>query len=542
MIEVHVRDDGFVELVGGGVDILAPLLQTLSEVRRKDGKLVLPWSALPTLKTMLPPGHHIRWVEVEDQRQLAPAHLRLDLRPYQLEGVKFALAGKFGRAFIGDDTGLGKTPQAIAWAESIGEKPVLVLAPSSLIPQWEEQLGKFLGTPDVSVVTGSKEERMSKWFGRGWILANYRKVLFDTLPQVPVVILDEPTHREAGLKNHQSKTFRVMRKWIKDIPWRLMLSATPVENSIMEFYNLLELLFTPLPHPWGSRVWFNRQHVIWGRFNNIEGFKNVHLLQPALSMFFIRRRKEHVLKELPEVLDDIFVDPGLTKEQLAAYRRESALFLSALEHRAKNPGSMKPLAHLNNLINILSGCYKALPPSKVARFKAFEEVLDMIPQGEKAVLFCRTASEQVPWELARRHPRVVVPLTGRVPQDRRADLIKAFFESDEARVLAVNDGVGAYGLNLQGASVVINWDWPWNPAIAAPVTVNKGCQRLGRVYRMGQTKPITVISMLTRGTVEERIMRLLWQKRYQFNTLIEKASKKEWESLLALNEGAIHAA
>lgn len=541
----------------------------------------IPWTEEAALRKALT-GQGVIWEPPPPVRK--PSNLLPVLRPYQEEGIRFCVPAPFlpgvgSRSLVADVVGLGKALQAINWAMNL-EPPVLIVVPVSLLDQWLTELMKFAGI-SPTIIRGSAERRAELWREGEWRITNFRTLMTDGLTHeqakdengaplfkvdkngkleldkngqpkpvmrakidirklprdIKTLIVDEPTHREAGFKNHRGQTWRVANSYFRGIPNRMFTTASPIENNLVEMYDLAALLFAPQPHPWGTRGDFMAEHVISDGWGNPVRFTNTAKLKQTMGRWFIRRTKEEVGFQLPPVLDDIDLDPGLTKRQVDLYKRESEAFYDWVAMLKDE--ELKPLVaftKLLRLIQVVSGSHIELDPKKdVAKINLFPDVLDMLPPEEKALLFVRTEQEVIPHILAEMFPNKVVAITGRTPAKDRQGVVQRFFEDSNLRVLAGNDGTIAYGFNFQQASVEINWDFAWNPQISAPVRINNQSQRIGRVHRGDQSKPITVINLITKGTIDEKILDKLFVKRLLSKEIIEdehiRLSRKDWKEL-----------
>lgn len=433
----------------------------------------------------------------------------MPLYPYQREGM-LHLAFT-GRALLADEMGLGKTIQAIAACALLHKmgkaRRVLVVTPASLKTEWEEQIRKFTAL-DYQIIYGGRPQRNRHYHHEApfFTLMNYEQVRSDVLDinerlAPDIVVLDEAQR----IKNWASNTARSIK--LLRAPHAFVLTGTPLENRIDELYSLVDFLD---PEIFGSLFRFNRDFYILNEKGRPEGYRNLRVLHERVRPLMLRRRKDEVEDELPDRTDENRFVP-MTEEQAAAYEEPKAEVakLAAMAKRrplrkeeherlmmnlAKmrmicdsvhilNP-EMRECPKLDELRSILEDCL-AEPGVKVVLFSEWIRMLDLV----RGLLTDMGISHAV-------H-------TGKISQKRRRAEIMAFKQDPACRVLLCTESGGA-GLNLQNASVVINCDLPWNPA--------KLEQRIARAWRKHQTRPVTVINLITENSIEHGMLETLATK------------------------------
>ncbi len=445
------------------------------------------------------------------------------LYPYQVEGTAF-LAGK-GRALLADDMGLGKTLQAISAAswlrEHEGVKTSLIICPASLKQQWAREIGKFTNLT-CQIVQGPPPERGVQYRrGCDFFVINYELVLRDlslineTL-RPDLIILDEAQR----IKNWRTKVASA----VKLIPSRyaFILTGTPLENRLEELYSLMQVVDPGVLGPlWRYMIDF---HITDDK-GKVLGYRNLSVLRQRLKPVMLRRDRRLVKDQLPDRVEQR-LDVELTPKQRELH---DAGFMAAgsLAQIAKR----RPLTptEQNRLIAALQQARMACDAAGLVdketegapKIDELANILDEIclQSGLKAVIFSQ-------WELMtqmveqplRRMGIGFVRLHGGVPTAKRGDLMKSFHSEDSVQVFLSTDA-GGVGLNLQSASVLINLDIPWNPAVLE--------QRNSRVHRLGQKNKVHIITMVGADSYEEQVLSLIRNKQNLFDHVISEDASED---------------
>jgi superfamily II DNA or RNA helicase len=432
--------------------------------------------------------------------------VRGELYAYQREGALFA--ARAGRCLIGDEMGLGKTIQAIAAAEIMarhfGVERVLVVCPTSLKHQWEREIARF--TARTTTVVGGLRARREQIYASAtgfFAITNYDTVHSDLdligrwAPDL--VILDEAQR----IKNWSTRTARSVKRIAS--PYAMVLTGTPLENRLEELVSIVEFVDK---HRLGPTFKLLAEHQVRDEHDKVVGYRHLDRIGKTLAPLLIRRSKREVLKELPERLDKHFFVP-MTPQQLTHHEehREVVARIVAKWRRYKFLSEVDQRRLMIALQNMRMSCDSTylLDHQTDSGIKADEfvtllgEVLEQ--PGAKVVVFSQ-------W--LRMHELLVrrletngighVLFHGGVEGSRRKALVDRFREDEDCRVFLATDA-GGVGLNLQHASVVVNMDLPWNPAVLE--------QRIGRVHRLGQTQPVRVVNFIAQGTIEEGMLSLL---------------------------------
>lgn len=431
--------------------------------------------------------------------------LKVELLPYQLDGIAFAIGA--GRAILADDMGLGKTIQGIGVAEMLAREAnigkVLIVCPTSLKSQWRSEIQRFANR-DCQLVLGGAAERATQYENdKFFTICNYEQVMRDILSVERVkwdlIILDEGQR----IRNWETKTSRVI-KGLRS-PFALVLSGTPLENRLDDLFSVAEFIDDRRLGP--AFRFFNR-HRITDETGYVLGYKNLDDLRNRLKPILLRRTRDLVMRQLPprtteivriaptaeqymlhkaglRVVSSIVRKPFLTEMDLL--RLKQALMICRMSADStylvdkKEPAYSSKLEHLDGLLEQLV----AEENRKILLFSEWTTMLDLIEP------------------LLNRRKIAFVRLDGSIPQKKRQPLVNAF-QNDPRIKMFITTNAGATGLNLQAANTVINVDLPWNPAVLE--------QRISRAHRMGQKQPVQVFVLVTESTIEENLLGTLSAK------------------------------
>ena len=428
----------------------------------------------------------------------------LKIRPYsyQEEGIRFCLYKK--AALIGDEMGLGKTLQAIVLGvlkrEIFGFRKILVVTLASLKEQWRREIERF-SHEKACIIEGSAQNRKSQYMDDSSLfkIANYEAVLRDvtiiTRFRPDLIILDEAQR----IKNFETKTAEVVKRLPRQ--HALVLTGTPLENKLEDVYSIVQFLEPELLSP----LWrFAADHFLLSRNkkNKILGYTNLDVLHDRLQPLVIRRRKEEVLDQLPELVrNDYFIE--MSREQSEIHTGIYQSLLPIMNKKFLTPMDLRRIQML--LLKMRQVCDSTHLIDRETnispKLDELASILDelVLQNGRKVVIFSewRTMTALIGKHLS----RVSIPfveLSGKVPTHKRQALIDEFTDNPACKVFLSTDA-GGTGLNLQAADSVINFELPWSPA-----RLN---QRIGRVHRLGQkARSINVINLICKASIEERIL------------------------------------
>jgi superfamily II DNA or RNA helicase len=443
------------------------------------------------------------------------------LRPYQHRGVAWLqrLSELGMGAVLADDMGLGKTIQAIALLTSRDQdRPHLVVCPTSVVGNWERELARF--APDLEVVRHHGPERpvTRRAFRPGHVVVTSYALLRRDLGMLAevdwdVVVLDEAQQ----IKNPASKGARAARA----LParTRVAMTGTPIENRLSELWSIVDVTN---PGLLGSQRAFNDRFAVpIERWHDQDAASRLRRL---VAPFVLRRRKDDpaVAVDLPPK-QEVTVAVTLTREQARLYQATvdrafegGGLGSSGFERRGRILALLTALKQICNhpaqyLRDVdLARTGPSVLVGRSGKLARTTEILaELVDADERALVFTqfRQMGELLVAHLGSRLGLPEVPfLHGGVPLGARDEMVQRFqVDDDAAPVLLVSLRAGGTGLNLTRASHVLHFDRWWNPAVEDQAT--------DRVHRIGQTRPVTVHTLVTAGTIEERIAVLLERKR-----------------------------
>jgi SNF2 family DNA or RNA helicase len=438
--------------------------------------------------------------------------LKVPLYPYQLRGAVFAACR--GRCILGDDMGLGKTVQTLAAAELLarerGIERVLVVAPASVKYQWETEIHKYTDRP-VQVIEGLSNERKSQYSQPTFYrLINYEQVVRDldelNAWQPDLIVVDEAQR----IKNWESKTSRAVKKLRSR--YALVLTGTPLENKLEELYSIVQFVDD---RRLGPAFQFLSDHRVLDSDGKLLGYRNLESIRERLAPILMRRTRAEVLSQLPARTDNI-VYVEMAEDQKGPYTEHQHVLARLLQKKyLTEVDRRRILACVTNLRMICGSTWLLdkqtnVSPKLDEMAEKLGELLDHDP-ARKVVIFSQWEQMlQKASEVLQAQKLGYTLLHGNIPGSERRKLLERFRDDPECRVFLSTDA-GGTGLNLQSADTVINLEVPWNPAVLE--------QRIARVHRMGQHRPVQVFNLVMRDSIEERVLRVVDQKRGLFEEL-----------------------
>jgi len=435
--------------------------------------------------------------------------LKVPMYPYQAEGALFAV--RVGRALIGDEMGLGKTIQAIAAAEILarhfGVTKVLVICPTSLKYQWQSEIKRFSGR-DSFVIAGGRAQRQKDYVREDFCkITNYEKLQPDldliSAWAPDLVIVDEAQR----VKNWNTIAARALKRI--DSPYTVVLTGTPLENKLEELISIVQFVDQNRLGPTWKLL---HEHQVKDEHGRVTGYTRLEKIGQTLAPIMIRRRKSEVLIQLPERTDQNLLVP-MTELQMT-YHQENAEIVTRIVQRWRK---MKFLSDKDQ--RRLTCALQNMRMSCNSTYLLDQETDHGVKADELAALFDglfeqADAKAVVFSQWTRTHDIVIrrleargigyVSFHGGVPSEKRPALVERFRDDPDCRVFLSTDA-GATGLNLQHASTLVNMDLPWNPALLE--------QRIARIHRMGQKRPVQIVNFVAKGTIEEGMLSVLAFKR-----------------------------
>ncbi|HTK78762.1 MAG TPA: DEAD/DEAH box helicase, partial [Gemmataceae bacterium] len=444
--------------------------------------------------------------------------VNVELYDYQREGALFA--ARTGRCLLGDEMGLGKTIQAIAaveiMARHFGVERVLIICPTSLKHQWEREIARLTPRP-VGVVNGLRPMRARAFAdpSHTFKITNYDTVYADLdliAAWAPdLVILDEAQR----IKNWETRVARNVKQIAS--PYAIVLTGTPLENRLEELISIVQFVDR---YRLGPTFRLLHEHQVRDEAGKVVGYRALDRLGRTLQPILLRRQKEQVLDQLPERIDNhVFVPMTEPQRQMHVENQEivGRIVKKWRRYRFLTEADQRRLMIALQRMRMVCDSTYLLDPQTEHGHKADEAVTVLGEALErpdtKVVVFSQ-------W--LRMHDLLVRRLRARgwghvlfhggVSGPKRKDLIDRFRADPDCRVFLSTDA-GGVGLNLQHASVVLNLDLPWNPAVLE--------QRIGRVHRLGQRRPVRVVNFVARGTIEEGMLSVLKFKKSLFAGVLD---------------------
>ncbi|KAI5159136.1 TATA-binding protein-associated factor [Nematocida ausubeli] len=518
-MNTHFRVDGIRELASKAFAIAAPSM----------------WIRTPVqcLSSELEGEMHKAQKRVDSlmkQDDLSKATMNVSLREYQQKGVEWiGFLRKSGLSgMLCDDMGLGKTIQVLAFlalhVKNCAEKGVLVLCPSALTGHWHMEIESNFPTLSSAGI--------DEFTGSGVCVASFDKFRMNYTKFVQhswfYLVLDE------GHIIRNSNTLLHQRVKMIKAESKLLLSGTPIQNTVGELWALFDIL---MPGFLGREKDFSKEYIKpiekaregKGTLHDAEIAKiKLENLHKSVLPFILRRMKEAVLSDLPpKVISDIYVE--LEEVQRKVYDEISVEGESGGEYGKTTAKSgnfsllcrlIKTCSHLSLLSGdevpqIITGKEKNTAPS--GKVLALLDLLKVMANTSKILIFCqyKVTIDRLIKEVGAAFPEVKwLRLDGTVKGDDRSSLAKKFNADPEISIMYLTTHAGGLGLNLTGADSVIFFEHDWNPMM--------DLQAMDRAHRIGQKKSVNVFRLISKNTIEESIMSLQRFKSYIASTVVNQ--------------------
>ncbi|MBD2564279.1 MULTISPECIES: DEAD/DEAH box helicase [Nostoc] len=457
-----------------------------------------------------------------DQLICLPTLTAIDKYWYQIETARKVLRQLGGRALLADEVGLGKTIEAgLIIAEYLARgmvQSMLVLTPASLVSQWQSELSDKFNIATITTDNRDPQQPIDEfWINNPRIIASLNTAKSAKhYPHVTsrtwdLVVVDEAHH----LKNRTTLNWKLVNALNKR--FILMLTATPVQNSLVELFNLLTLLKPGLLQ---TEAAFKKEYV---DSRNGRVPKNPEKLRSLMREVMVRNTRALVDVKLPKrFATTITVTPAAGEEKLyqdlSEYLRSSEDKLDRLSRTnllmraGSSPGaladSLKQLTKRLPDSELKSLARRAAQVKQVEKAKVLVEMLSK--SSQKTLVF--TTHKATSTYLAQTLLAANIPFaefTGGMSLKQKDEAIAAF--RDNVSVLLASE-TGGEGRNIQFANAIVNYDLPWNPM--------KIEQRIGRIHRIGQTQDVFIFNFCLKGSIEEYILRILHDKINMFELVV----------------------
>ncbi|MBU5466382.1 DEAD/DEAH box helicase [Virgibacillus sp. MSJ-26] len=435
----------------------------------------------------------------------------IDFLPHQVETAKQAIQDMNGRAILADEVGLGKTIEAgLILKEYLLRglvKKILILVPASLVNQWARELNEKFFIPAVPY------RKNYQWSQHDILISSidtakrspHREEILDI--DYDLILIDE-AHK---LKNHQTQNYKLVRALKKK--YCLLLTATPIQNHLIEIFNLVSIL---KPGHLGSYDSFIKEYG-----NDRNKIKQNAMLRKLIQKVMVRntrkntslnqtsRKIETVRVDFSKIENDFYQQLSTSIQPLSTFAKITLLreICSSREACYLSLQKMSKEQETKELIDPLLKEIEGLPHHSKAK-----KVIELIEhhKDEKVIIFTEYRATQLylQWYL-QQHNITSVPFRGGFKGGKK-DWMKQLFKN-HAQVLIATEA-GGEGINLQFCNIMINYDLPWNPMRLE--------QRIGRIHRYGQEKDVYIYNFAIKGTVEDHIMSLLYEKINLFQQVI----------------------
>jgi non-specific serine/threonine protein kinase len=452
------------------------------------------------------------------------AGLRAVLRPYQREGVRWLkLLGDLGLgACLADDMGLGKTIQVLALLMQLksrerGLRPSLLVAPASLLANWDDEIGRFAPTLRRRIFHPSTSDidlaSLAPKDFDGYDLAITSYSMLSRLPALAAaswhyVILDEAQ----AIKNHNAKQTRAAKAL--NARARIALTGTPVENHLGDLWSIFDFIN---PGLLGSVTQFSRYTKSLARRAHNPYGPMRELVRP----YIMRRMKtdKSVIADLPDKTE-VKAFCSLSRKQAALYERTVADLtrrLAAADGMSRRGLVLATLLRLKQICNHPSQWLKdhSWAEADSGKFARLREIAETVAaRQEKMLVFTQFREMTEPLEkfLASVFGRSGLVLHGQTAVGKRAALVRRFQEDESIPFFVLSLKAGGSGLTLTAASHVVHFDRWWNPAVENQAT--------DRAFRIGQKRNVLVHAFVCSGTVEEKVDALIESKKALSNELL----------------------
>jgi SNF2 family DNA or RNA helicase len=450
-----------------------------------------------------------------------PVHFKGDLRSYQKAGYNwfsFLREYNFGGC-LADDMGLGKTIQTLAMLQKIKEEDELnatkstslIVMPTSLIYNWLNEAKKFTPKLKIHAHTGSSRNKDISQFAKyDIIITTYgiTRVDIDLLKDYyfNYIILDE----SQNIKNPSSKSFKAVR--VLKSRHKLVLSGTPVENSVSDLWTQLTFLN---PGLLGTQAFFNEEYV--QAIEKRKDEEKARKLQAIIKPFVLRRTKEQVASELPAKTEQIFYC-DMSEDQAAYYEKTKSAYrndlLSSMDdgtYAKKQVQLLQGLTALRQLANhpvMIDEHYT----SDSGKFENVIHTLDnVLKGGHKVLIFSQFVKHLNIFKQYFEQESIPFSYLDGATKNR-GEIVAEFQENTELKVFLISIKAGGVGLNLTQADYVFILDPWWNPAVEQ--------QAIDRTHRIGQEKKVFIYKFIAKDTVEEKILALQNRKKRLASSLI----------------------
>ena len=459
--------------------------------------------------------------QVEDADFTVPVNLQKTLRRYQKTGYRWlkTLSKYQMGGILADDMGLGKTLQVISVLLSEkgqSNKSSLIVAPSSLIYNWESEIHKFAPGLTTMIIHGdpaTRRQLIQDSSNVDIVITSYDLIRRDVesyqSQSFRYCILDEAHY----IKNHTTLSAKAVKKVNSEI--RFALTGSPIDNSLSDLWSIFDFI---LPGYFGTYAQFRKKYEVpIMKQQNLNLLSRIH---QQVAPFILRRLKKDVLKELPEKIEtNMYCEMDKTQRDLyhAMVYEMKEQMNQEIQEQGIERSRIKILALLMRLRQICCdpSLYLENYKGESAKLKLCLELVDeCISTGHKVLIFSQFTSmlDILSKELTAKEIKHLM-LTGSTKTNERLALTEQF-NSDDTPVFLISLKAGGTGLNLTGADIVIHYDPWWNMSAQNQAT--------DRAHRLGQEKTVQVFKLFVKNTIEEKIEHLQQRKRDLTEAIVQE--------------------
>lgn len=586
-IEIRFRTSLDIEVFRDYVDRIKRINGRRYVPKKGDNHWVIPISQQGYLKSLFD-RKEIEWEIEEAEPDLEEKNISDDFEyldelalppyPFQVLGINFLC--EVERGIMADEMGLGKSVQMIGAAYKLhrrdGIKDVLIICPSSLKFQWDNEIRKFLDVEerdvDIFVIDGTPKQRVDMYDDIHesdkfkYVIINYELILRDVDYLLEfdwdVIGVDE-AHR---IKNWKSKTSKNIKKL--DAPYKWCATGTPIQNKPDEIFNIFSFVDASVLGKWYK---FRNDHIIIGRKfkqnNMILGYKNLGLLHKKINPYMLRRLKKEVAPELPDmIISNYYIE--MYREQFSLHEKiREELYdlikeISQYTERDENGNIIKQHPRANSLLGMFTMLQEvcdtpellqisdsnmaskyAIETNKCPKLDELEKILgdfldsysdsssstnrvitsengeEVILNGDKAVIFTQFSRMQA--LIVERISKLgkCEIINGSMSSIEKQERMNNFRMDPDIKFICCTDAAN-YGVNLQQANLLVNFEVPWNPAVWQ--------QRNARIHRINSDHDnINIINLIAKDGLDEKILDVLYDKQNIASSVIEKRDNEK---------------
>ncbi len=464
--------------------------------------------------------------EIKDAEYEIPAPQKKTLRQYQVYGYQWLRTLKESgfNGILADEMGLGKTLQMITLFQSAKDEgdqlPSLVVCPASLVYNWGEELKKFAPDVTYTLILGNADGR--KGIIHSANMKNHTDVYvtsYDLLrrdvTEYKDIAFDSIALDEAQYIKNQSAAITKSVKTL-NARHRYAMTGTPIENRLSELWSIFDFLMPGFLY--GHQEFIDRFEAPILKSDDKDATQR---LKNMVSPFILKRKKEDVLKDLPEKLEEVRY-AKFEEEQQKIYEAQEVKIKGLVEEMKEDgQDKLKVLAELTRIREICcdpSLLFEDYTGGSAKRDMCLELISNAIDGGHRILVFSQfTSMLALLEEDLKKNEIAYFKLTGSTSKEDRMKMVHAFNDEKKCDVFLISLKAGGTGLNLTGADMVIHYDPWWNMAAQNQAT--------DRAHRIGQTRRVTVIRMIVKDTIEEKILHLQEMKKDLADAILEGQSQ-----------------